>query len=94
MFYVAMREMENSNGLKIDSLGLYNAYRGFGKKKEGKSLVAELLADKTVAAQLTRHDAVKDFTPLVLQREGSRYFNHDLISLIASTLDDYEPLID
>lgn len=94
MFYVAMREMENSNRLKIDSLGLYNAYRGFGKKKEGKSLVAELLADKTVAAQLTRHDAVKDFTPLVLQREGSRYFNHDLISLIASTLDDYEPLID
>lgn len=94
MFYVAMREMENSNGLKIDSLGLYNAYRGFGKKKEGKSLVAELLADKTVAAQLTRNDAVKDFTPLVLQREGSRYFNHDLISLIASTLDDYEPLID
>lgn len=94
MFYVAMREMENSNGLKIDSLGLYNAYRGFGKKNEGKSLVAELLADKTVAAQLTRHDAVKDFTPLVLQREGSRYFNHDLISLIASTLDDYEPLID
>ena len=94
MFYVAMREMENSNGLKIDSLGLYNAYRGFGKKNEGKSLVAELLADKTVAAQLTRNDAVKDFTPLVLQREGSRYFNHDLISLIASTLDDYEPLID
>ena len=94
MFYVAMREMENSNRLKIDSLGLYNAYRGFGKKKEGKSLVAELLADKTVAAQLTRNDAVKDFTPLVLQREGSRYFNHDLISLIASTLDDYEPLID
>ena len=94
MFYVAMREMENSNRLKIDSLGLYNAYRGFGKKNEGKSLVAELLADKTVAAQLTRHDAVKDFTPLVLQREGSRYFNHDLISLIASTLDDYEPLID
>lgn len=94
MFYVAMREMENNNGLKIDSLGLYNAYRGFGKKNEGKSLVAELLADKTVAAQLTRHDAVKDFTPLVLQREGSRYFNHDLISLIASTLDDYEPLID
>lgn len=94
MFYVAMREMENSNGLKIDSLGLYNAYRGFGKKNEGKSLVAELLADKTVAAQLTRHDAVKDFTPLVLQREGSRYFNHDLISLIASTFDDYEPLID
>ena len=94
MFYVAMREMENSNGLKIDSLGLYNAYRGFGKNNEGKSLVAELLADKTVAAQLTRNDAVKDFTPLVLQREGSRYFNHDLISLIASTLDDYEPLID
>ena len=94
MFYVAMREMENSNRLKIDSLGLYNAYRGFGKKNEGKSLVAELLADKTVAAQLTRNDAVKDFTPLVLQREGSRYFNHDLISLIASTLDDYEPLID
>ena len=94
MFYVAMREMENSNRLKIDSLGLYNAYRGFGKNNEGKSLVAELLADKTVAAQLTRHDAVKDFTPLVLQREGSRYFNHDLISLIASTLDDYEPLID
>ncbi|MCI7452931.1 MAG: MG2 domain-containing protein, partial [Prevotella sp.] len=94
MFYVAMREMENSNGLKIDSLGLYNAYRGFGKKNEGKSLVAELLADKTVAAQLTRNDAVKDFAPLVLQREGSRYFNHDLISLIASTLDDYEPLID
>lgn len=94
MFYVAMREMENSNGLKIDSLGLYNAYRGFGKKNEGKSLVAELLADKTIAAQLTRNDAVKDFTPLVLQREGSRYFNHDLISLIASTLDDYEPLID
>lgn len=94
MFYVAMREMENSNGLKIDSLGLYNAYRGFGKKNEGRSLVAELLADKTVAAQLTRHDGVKDFTPLVLQREGSRYFNHDLISLIASTLDDYEPLID
>lgn len=94
MFYVAMREMENSNGLIIDSLGLYNAYRGFGKKNEGKSLVAELLADKTVAAQLTRNDAVKDFTPLVLQREGSRYFNHDLISLIASTLDDYEPLID
>ena len=94
MFYVAMREMENSNRLKIDSLGLYNAYRGFGKKKEGKSLVAELLADKTIAAQLTRNDAVKDFTPLVLQREGSRYFNHDLISLIASTLDDYEPLID
>lgn len=94
MFYVAMREMENNNGLKIDSLGLYNAYRGFGKNNEGKSLVAELLADKTVAAQLTRHDAVKDFTPLVLQREGSRYFNHDLISLIASTLDDYEPLID
>ncbi|MDY3074731.1 MAG: hypothetical protein SOW57_08850, partial [Prevotella sp.] len=94
MFYVAMREMENSNRLKIDSLGLYNAYRGFGNKSEGKSLVAELLADKTVAAQLTRHDAVKDFTPLVLQREGSRYFNHDLISLIASTLDDYEPLID
>ena len=94
MFYVAMREMENSNGLKIDSLGLYNAYRGFGKKNEGKSLVAELLADKTVAAQLTRHDAVKDFTPLGLQREGSRYFTHDLISLIASTLDDYEPLID
>lgn len=94
MFYVAMREMENSNGLKIDSSGFYNAYRGFGKKNEGKSLVAELLADKTVAAQLTRHYAVKDFTPLVLQREGSRYFNHDLISLIASTLDDYEPLID
>lgn len=94
MFYVAMREMENSNRLKIDSLGLYNAYRGFGNKSEGKSLVAELLADKTVAAQLTRNDAVKDFTPLVLQREGSRYFNHDLISLIASTLDDYEPLID
>lgn len=94
MFYVAMREMENSNRLKIDSLGLYNAYRGFGKKNEGKSLVAELLADKTVAAQLTRNDAVKDFTPLVLQCEGSRYFNHDLISLIASTLDDYEPLID
>lgn len=94
MFYVAMREMENSNRLKIDSLGLYNAYRGFGKKNEGKSLVAELLADKTIAAQLTRNDAVKDFTPLVLQREGSRYFNHDLISLIASTLDDYEPLID
>ena len=94
MFYVAMREMENSNGLKIDSLGLYNAYRGFGNKSEGKSLVAELLADKTIAAQLTRNDAVKDFTPLVLQREGSRYFNHDLISLIASTLDDYEPLID
>lgn len=94
MFYVAMREMENSNRLIIDSLGLYNAYRGFGKKNEGKSLVAELLADKTVAAQLTRNDAVKDFTPLVLQREGSRYFNHDLISLIASTLDDYEPLID
>lgn len=94
LFYVAMREMKNSNRLKIDSLGLYNAYRGFGKKSEGKSLVAELLADKTVAAQLTRNDAVKDFTPLVLQREGSRYFNHDLISLIASTLDDYEPLID
>lgn len=94
MFYVAMREMENNNGLKIDSLGLYNAYRGFGKNNEGKSLVAELLADKTVAAQLTRNDAVKDFMPLVLQREGSRYFNHDLISLIASTLDDYEPLID
>lgn len=94
MFYVAMREMENNNGLTIDSLGLYNAYRGFGKNNEGKSLVAELLADKTVAAQLTRNDAVKDFTPLVLQREGSRYFNHDLISLIASTLDDYEPLID
>lgn len=94
MFYVAMREMENNNGLKIDSLGLYNAYRGFGKNNEGKSLVAELLADKTIAAQLTRNDAVKDFTPLVLQREGSRYFNHDLISLIASTLDDYEPLID
>lgn len=94
MFYVAMRELENNNGLTIDSLGLYNAYRGFGKNNEGKSLVAELLADKTVAAQLTRNDAVKDFTPLVLQREGSRYFNHDLISLIASTLDDYEPLID
>ena len=94
MFYVAMREMENNNGLTIDSLGLYNAYRGFGKNNEGKSLVAELLADKTIAAQLTRNDAVKDFTPLVLQREGSRYFNHDLISLIASTLDDYEPLID
>ena len=94
MFYVAMREMENNNGLTIDSLGLYNAYRGFGKNNEGKSLVAELLADKTIAAQLTRNDAVKDFMPLVLQREGSRYFNHDLISLIASTLDDYEPLID
>lgn len=94
MFYVAMREIENNNRLKIDSSGFYNAYRGFGKKNEGKSLVAELLADKTVAAQLTRHYAVKDFTPLVLQREGSRYFNHDLISLIASTLDDYEPLID
>lgn len=94
MFYVAMREIENNNRLKIDSSGLYNAYRGFGKENEGKSLVAELLADKTVAAQLTRHDGVKDFTPLVLQREGSRYFNHDLISLIASTLDDYEPLID
>lgn len=94
MFYVAMREIDNNNRLKIDSSGLYNAYRGFGKKNEGRSLVAELLADKTVAAQLTRHDAVKDFTPLVLQREGSRYFNHDLISLIASTLDDYEPLID
>lgn len=94
MFYVAMREIENNNRLKIDSSGFYNAYRGFGKKNEGKSLVAELLADKTVAAQLTRYYAVKDFTPLVLQREGSRYFNHDLISLIASTLDDYEPLID
>lgn len=94
MFHVAMCEVEKISGMKIDSTGLYNAYNGFGNKSEGKSLVAELLADKTVAAQLTRHDAVKDFEPLVLQRDGSRYFNHDLISLIASALGDYQPLID
>lgn len=94
MFHVAMCEVEKLSGMKIDSTGLYNAYRGFGEESGGKSLVAELLADKTVAAQLTRHDAVKDFEPLVLQRDGSRYFNHDLISLIASALGDYQPLID
>lgn len=94
MFHVAMCEVEKISGMKIDSTGLYNAYRGFGNESGGKSLVAELLADKTVAAQLTRHDAVKDFEPLVLQRDGSRYFNHDLISLIASALGDYQPLID
>lgn len=105
MLHLAMLRMERDCGLKIDSSDLYSAYRGFGKinhwdeksveeNLKKKSLVAELLADPALAAALSKPQSAKAYAPSVLQHPASAYFNHDLISMIATTLDDYQPLID
>ena len=94
MFHVAMRQAEKMCGQKIDSTGLYRDYIGFGNEAARKSLVAELLADNVLRAQLTRQDGVDSYQPLMRKEKGGEYFSHDIISVVASALGDCQPLID
>ena len=93
MFHVAMRQAEKMCGLKIDSTDLYKDYIGFGHEEANKSLVAELLADSKLRSQLTRTEGIDTYLPLLKKEKGGEYFSHDIISVIASALGDYQSLV-
>ncbi len=94
MFHVAMRQAEKLCGQKIDSTDLYRDYIGFGHEAATKSLVAELLADDALRAHLTGQESIALYQPPVRREKGSGYFHHDIVSVVASALGDYQPLAD
>lgn len=65
--------------------------------KEGsdRDIVDSLLHNTTpeIAKELTEENGALKYVPLVKKGSDSKYFNHDLISLIAHTTVDYEPLV-
>lgn len=71
-----------------------NIYRiALQKAKEG--LVDSLLfhTNDDVVRMLTQENSVSRYMPFIEKESDSKYFHHDIISVIASELSDYEPLI-
>ena len=46
-----------------------------------------------IVNELTKENGTLKYIPFIEKGADSKYFNHDLISLIAYTLNDYEPLV-
>ena len=63
--------------------------------KAKKGLVDSLLnhTNPEIVKELTRKNGTLKYIPFVKKGEDSRYFNHDLISLIAYSEKDFEPLV-
>ena len=63
--------------------------------KAKKGLVDSLLyhTNPEIVKELTKKNGTLKYIPFVNKGIDSKYFNHDLISLIAHTIVDYEPLI-
>ena len=63
--------------------------------KAKKGLVDSLLyhTNPETVKELTKANGTLKYIPFVNKGIDSKYFNHDLISLIAHTIVDYEPLI-
>lgn len=60
-----------------------------------KGVVDSLLyhTSPEIVNELTKENGTLKYIPLIEKGVDSKYFNHDLISLIAYTLNDYEPLV-
>lgn len=60
-----------------------------------KGLVDSLLyhTSPEIVNELTKENGTLKYIPFIEKGTDSKYFNHDLISLIAYTLKDYEPLV-
>ena len=65
--------------------------------KEGsdKDIVDSLLynTNPEIVKELTKENGTQKYVPLVKKGNDSKYFNHDLISLIAHAIVDYESLV-
>lgn len=63
--------------------------------KNKKGLVDSLLyhTSSEIVNELTKENGTLKYVPFIEKGADSKYFNHDLISLIAYSLSDYEPLI-
>lgn len=82
-----------SNGIKIDST--LSRYKDFGNEDATESIVKHLLtpSNKKCLDAVTRKDGALRYIPFIDKCTDSKYFNHDIISFIATELQDYEPLI-
>lgn len=60
-----------------------------------KGVVDSLLyhTSPEIVNELTKENGTLKYIPFIEKGADSKYFNHDLISLIAYTLNDYEPLV-
>ena len=60
-----------------------------------KGLVDSLLyhTSPEIVNELTKENGTLKYIPFIEKGTDSKYFNHDLISLIAYSLNDYEPLV-
>lgn len=60
-----------------------------------KGVVDSLLyhTSPEIVNELTKENGTLKYIPFIEKGTDSKYFNHDLISLIAYTLNDYEPLV-
>ena len=63
--------------------------------KNKKGLVDSLLyhTSPEIVNELTKENGTLQYIPFIEKGADSKYFNHDLISLIAYSLNDYEPLV-
>lgn len=63
--------------------------------KAKKGLVDSLLyhSDAATLNEITKPNGTLKYIPFVRKGEDSKYFNHDLISLIACSNNDFEPLV-
>ena len=65
------------------------------KNGQNKNIVDSLLYHTTpeIVNELTKENEALKYIPLVEKGIDSKYFNHDLISLIAHKVNNYEPLV-
>ena len=63
--------------------------------KNKKGIVDSLLyhTSPEIVNELTKENGTLKYIPFIEKGADSKYFNHDLISLIAYSLNDYEPLV-
>lgn len=100
IYWVARNRLVKHTGdkLKLPAwLSQYKGFKGYVERNDGKnnSLVKFLLYPSVpeLYAAVTKADGGLKYMPLVEKGVSSKYFNNDIISVIATELKDYEPLI-